>query len=100
MKSRSSGALKFLYIDHYGSDLSNASIQSLRISDLPNVIDLTIDSDSSSYSASQDIESFQYHASNGTQRQAVRILGIPDSFDADFGDTLSWSTARRSRTGL
>jgi len=92
MKSRSSGALKFLYIDHYGSDLSNASVQSLRISDLPNVIDLTIDSDSSSYSASQDIESFQYHASNGTQRQAVRILGIPDSFDADFGDTLSWST--------
>jgi hypothetical protein len=92
MKSRSNGALKFLYIDHYGSNLSNASVQSLRISDLPNVIDMTIDSDSSSYSASQDIESFQYHASNGTQRQAVRILGIPDSFDAEFGDTLSWST--------
>ena len=92
IKSRSSGALKFLYIDYFGDDLSNASIQSLRISDLPNVIDITIDSDSSSYTASQNIETFQYHASNGTQRQAVRILGIPDSFDAGFGDTLSWST--------
>ena len=92
IKSRSSGALKFLYIDYFGDDLSNASVQSLRISDLPNVIDITIDSDSSSYTASQNIETFQYHASNGTQRQAVRILGIPDSFDAGFGDTLSWST--------
>ena len=92
IKSRSSDELKFLYIDHYGDDLFNASVQSLSISNLPDVIDLTIDSDSSSYSASENIEAFQYHASNGTQRQAVRILGIPDSFDADFGDTLSWST--------
>ena len=90
--SKSSGKLRFLFLDYHGGNLSDASTQSLTISNLPDQIDLTIGGESASYTASDDIDSFQYHASNGSQRQAVRILGIPDSFEAGFGNEIYWQT--------
>ena len=92
IKSKNAGPLRFLFLDYSGEDLSNASTQSLEISDLPERIDVTIGEETATYSASQGIASFQYHAANGSQRQAVRIIGIPASFDASFGSTLSWQT--------
>ena len=92
IKSKNTGPLRFLFIDFFGTDLANASTQSLSISDLPDTIDLTVGVETASYVASEEITSFQYHASNGSQKQAVRILGIPDSFDASFGNTVSWET--------
>ena len=92
VKSKNTGPMKFLFIDFFGADLANASTQSLSISDLPDTIDLTVGVETASYVASDEITSFQYHASNGSQKQAVRILGIPDSFDASFGNTISWET--------
>ncbi|MEC8045151.1 MAG: hypothetical protein VX116_02555, partial [Candidatus Thermoplasmatota archaeon] len=64
IKSKNTGPLRFLFIDFFGTDLANASTQSLSISDLPDTIDLTVGVETASYVASEEITSFQYHASN------------------------------------
>ena len=89
----SSEPIAFTFVNHDTGNLSGAYHQSLWLSDLPNSISVIVTPEGQEYSASSPIESIVYTGSEGFQRQAARITGLPDSFSTTSDAVLSFSSS-------
>tara|TARA_B100000902_G_scaffold53463_2_gene60243 strand:- start:3389 stop:7759 length:4371 start_codon:yes stop_codon:yes gene_type:complete len=83
----------FIYIDHKSNNLSEAFHQGVSISDIPDNISAQLNSDGATYLASSSIDRISYTGIEGKQRQAAHILGLPASFEFEFGDVTKWSSS-------
>ena len=92
LDTQSNEALDLTFINHDTGNLSGAYHQSVRFSDLPDNVTMTISPTGVEYTASATMESIVYTGVEGTQRQAAKFTGFPASFSAISGNTVSWSS--------
>jgi len=92
LRTASDESLTFTYIEHPSSSLDNLSFQALTLSDIPDNLSVYVTPDGIEYQASTNIESITYSGLDGEQRQAARIIGVPDSFTTTFGTVTQWSS--------
>ncbi len=92
LRTASDESFTFTYIEHPSSSLDNLSFQALTLSDIPDNLSVYVTPDGIEYQASTNIESITYSGLDGEQRQAARIIGVPDSFTTTFGTVTQWSS--------
>ncbi|MEE3315952.1 MAG: hypothetical protein VX184_03825 [Candidatus Thermoplasmatota archaeon] len=92
IRTESDESFSFTYIEHPSGSIDNLSFQALTLSDIPDNLSVHVTTDGIEYQASSDIESISYSGLDGDQRQAARIIGVPDSFTTTFGTVTEWSS--------
>jgi len=92
LRTTSDESFSFTYIEHPTGSIENLSFQALTLSDIPDNLSVHVSPDGIEYQASTDIESISYSGLDGDQRQAARIIGVPDSFTTTFGTVTEWSS--------
>ena len=92
LRTASDESFSFTYIEHPKGSLENLSFQALTLSDIPDNLSVYVTPDGIQYQASTGIESIGYAGLDGNQRQAARIIGVPNSFTTTFGTVTEWSS--------
>jgi len=92
LRTASDESFAFTYIEHPTGSIENLSFQSLTLSDIPDNLSVYVSPDGIQYQASTNIESISYAGLDGDQRQAARIIGVPNSFTTTFGTVTEWSS--------
>ena len=85
-----SGSLLIGHIKHDGGDLSSAVKQSAMVSNRPAQFNIVQQAESLEYEASEPIGTITYGGQSGEQRNAVRLSGLPASFQLVLGDTVGY----------
>ncbi len=92
LRTASDESFSFTYVEHPQGSLEDLSFQALTLSDIPDNLSVFVTPDGIEYQASTGIESISYAGLDGNQRQAARIIGVPDSFSTTFGTVTQWSS--------
>ncbi|MCS5538192.1 MAG: hypothetical protein NZ770_08800, partial [Candidatus Poseidoniaceae archaeon] len=85
----STGALDFVYIEHDSGTL-DGQMQNAHISDRPQNIRMEQTSEHVIYDADSNIGTITYTASEGKQRNALRLESLPSNFEILLGDELGY----------
>ena len=85
-----SGSLLIGHIRHDDGDLSNAIKQSAMVSNRPAQFNILQQAESLQYEASEPIGTITYGGQSGEQRNAIRLAGLPSSFELVLGDTVGY----------
>lgn len=85
----STGALDFVYIEHDSGTL-DGQMQDAHISDRPQNIRMEQTSEHVIYDADSNIGTITYTASEGKQRNALRLESLPSNFEILLGDELGY----------
>lgn len=86
----SSGALLIGHIQHDNGDLDNAVKQSATVSNRPSSFNIVQQTERLEYIASEPIGTITYGGESGTQRNAIRLDGLPSTFSLVLGDTVGY----------
>ena len=92
LRTASDESFSFTYIEHPTGSIENLSFQALTLSDIPDNLSVHVTPDGIQYQASTNIESISYAGLDDDQRQAARIIGVPNSFTTTFGTVTEWSS--------
>lgn len=92
LKTSSNEPIEMIFIRHDSGTLSESEYHSAWFSDLPNNITVTATPQGVEYSAESPISSIIYTGFDGSQRQAARITGFPQSFSSTTGTVFSWNS--------
>ena len=92
LRTASEESFSFTYIEHPTGSIENLSFQALTLSDIPDNLSVHVTPDGIQYQASTNIESISYAGLDDDQRQAARIIGVPNSFTTTFGTVTEWSS--------
>jgi hypothetical protein len=84
------GPLLIGHMMHTDGDLTNATRQSATVSNRPSTFNLTQTSEAMTYSASDPIGTITYGGESPTQRNAIRLKGLPEAFSLVLGDTIGY----------
>ena len=84
------GPLLIGHMKHTDGDLENATRQSATVSNRPSTFNLTQTSEAMTYSASDPIGTITYGGESATQRNAIRLEGLPAAFSLVLGDTVGY----------
>ena len=84
------GPLLIGHMKHIDGDLENATRQSATVSNRPSTFNLTQTSEAMTYSASDPIGTITYGGESATQRNAIRLEGLPAAFSLVLGDTVGY----------
>jgi len=84
------GPLLIGHILHDDGDLLNANQQSATISNRPSTFNVTQTAEALTYSASVPIGTITYGGNGDGQRNAIRLSGLPASFQLILGDTIGY----------
>ena len=84
------GPLLIGHILHDDGDLLNANQQSATISNRPSTFNVTQTAEALTYSASSPIGTITYGGNGDEQRNAIRLSGLPASFQLILGDTVGY----------
>ena len=90
LRGVSGGPLLIGHILHDDGDLVNSNQQSATISNRPSTFNVTQTSEALTYSASVPIGTITYGGSGDGQRNAIRLSGLPSSFQLILGDTVGY----------
>lgn len=85
-----SGSLLIGHIRHDNGDLDNAIKQSAMVSNRPAQFNILQQAESLQYEASEPIGTITYGGQSGEQRNAIRLAGLPSSFQLVLGDTVGY----------
>ena len=85
-----SGSLLIGHIKHDGGDLNSAVKQSAMVSNRPAQFNIVQQAESLEYEASEPIGTITYGGQSGEQRNAIRLSGLPASFQLVLGDTVGY----------
>ena len=85
-----SGSLLIGHIKHDDGDLDNAIKQSAMVSNRPAQFNILQQAESLEYQASEPIGTITYGGQSGEQRNAIRLSGLPASFQLVLGDTVGY----------
>ena len=92
LRTASDESFSFTYIEHPTGSIENLSFQALTLSDIPDNLSVHVTPDGIQYQASTNITSISYAGLDDDQRQAARIIGVPNSFTTTFGTVTEWSS--------
>ena len=87
----SRSALDFIYMEHDSGSLEG-QMQDAHISDRPNNIRMEQTTEHVKYDADDNIGTITYTASEGKQKNALRLESLPSSFEILLGDELGYSS--------
>ena len=87
------GPLLIGHILHDDGDLVNANQQSATLSNRPSTFNVTQTPDALTYAASGPIGTITYGGNGDGQRNAIRLSGLPSSFQLILGDTIGYVAA-------
>jgi len=87
----SRAALDFIYMEHDSGSLEG-QMQDAHISDRPNNIRMEQTTEHVKYDADDNIGTITYTASEGKQKNALRLESLPSSFEILLGDELGYSS--------
>ncbi len=90
LRGSPSGSLLIGHIKHNDGDLQNAVKQSATVSNRPADFNILQQAESLEYSASEPIGTITYGGQSGTQRNAIRLAGLPNAFSLVLGDTVGY----------
>ena len=84
------GSLLIGHIRHDDGNLDEAVKQSATVSNRPGTFNILQESEALQYSASEPIGTITYGGESGTQRNAIRLNGLPATFSLILGDTVGY----------
>ena len=90
LRGVSGGPLLIGHILHNDGDLVNANQQSATLSNRPSTFNVTQTSEDLTYAASAPIGTITYGGNGDGQRNAIRLNGLPASFQIILGDTIGY----------
>lgn len=86
-------SLRVGFTSHDAGTMENSSIHLVKISSLPDSIEITVLPGSMSWNSSDEIEEIIYIGKDRNHRQAVRMRGIPTSFEMEVAESFSWNAS-------
>ena len=86
----SGGPLLIGHLLHDDGDLQNSNQQSATLSNRPSTFNVIQTSEALTYSASAPIGTITYGGNGGGQHNAIRLNGLPSSFQLILGDTVGY----------
>jgi len=90
LRGASGGPLLIGHILHDDGDLLSSNQQSATLSNRPSTFNVTQTSEALTYSASVPIGTITYGGNGDGQRNAIRLSGLPSSFQLILGDTIGY----------
>ena len=90
LQGQQSGALLVGHIRHSGTNFENVTAQSAMISNRPSDLSVVQDPAKLVYTASEPIGTITYGGEQGTQRNAIRLEGLPAQFQLNLGDSIGF----------
>ncbi len=90
LRGQEGGPLLIGHMRHTDGDLENATRQSATVSNRPSTFNLTQTPEAMTYSASSPIGTITYGGESATQRNAIRLNGLPAAFSLVLGDTVGY----------
>ena len=78
------------HLRHDTGTIVDSTMQLVSISNRPSNLSIVQSPTGASYDSDSSIGSITYYGEGGNQRNAVRLVGLPSSFDIEVGDTLSY----------
>lgn len=84
------GPLLIGHLLHDDGDLTNANQQSATLSNRPSTFNVTQTAEALTYAASAPIGTITYGGNGDEQRNAIRLNGLPASFQLILGDTVGY----------
>ena len=80
-------------MSHDNGTMDGSSIHLVRISSIPDSIEMTVLPGQMSWSSSTEIEEITYIGKDENHVQAIRMSGIPTNFDMEVSDSFSWNAS-------
>ena len=90
LKGVNGGPLLIGHLLHDDGDLVTANQQSATLSNRPSTFNVTQTAEALTYSASAPIGTITYGGNGEQQRNAIRLNGLPSSFQITLGDTVGY----------
>lgn len=90
LNGEAAGSLLIGHIRHDDGNLEEAVKQSATVSNRPGTFNILQQAESLQYSASEPIGTITYGGASGTQRNAIRLSGLPATFSLVLGDTVGY----------
>ena len=90
LKGINGGPLLIGHLLHNDGDLVSANQQSATLSNRPSTFNVTQTAEALTYSASAPIGTITYGGNDEQQRNAIRLNGLPSSFQITLGDTVGY----------
>ena len=90
LDTNTSTPLSILHVTQTSGDLANASTQVAEISNLPERLRVLQTPERVTYEANEPIGTIAYAATDGHQRNAVRLTGLPSRFEFGIGGTIGY----------
>ena len=90
LKGINGGPLLIGHLLHNDGDLVSANQQSATLSNRPSTFNVTQTAEALTYSASEPIGTITYGGNDEQQRNAIRLNGLPSSFQITLGDTVGY----------
>jgi hypothetical protein len=87
------GPLLIGHLLHDDGDLATANQQSATLSNRPSTFNVTQTAEALTYTASAPIGTITYGGNGENQRNAIRLNGLPSSFQLILGDTVGYVAA-------
>ncbi|MDA0877307.1 MAG: hypothetical protein O3B05_00355 [archaeon] len=78
------------HVLHTSGDLETAQTQAAKVSNRPDTLRLVQQPDRIAYEASAPIGTITYGGQDGTQRNALRLVGIPSDFELVIGNEIGY----------
>ncbi len=93
LKTIQNESLRVGFVSHNAGTMEGSSIHLVSVSSIPDSIEITVLPGQMSWSSSAEIEEITYIGKDENQVQAVRMRGIPTSFDMQVSDSFSWNAS-------
>ena len=93
LKTIQNESLRVGFVSHDNGTMDSSSIHLVRISSIPDSIEITVLPGQMSWSSSAEIEEITYIGKDENHVQAIRMRGIPINFDMEVSDSFSWNAS-------
>ena len=93
LKGSSNSPLFLGHLRHDSGTISDSTIQLVSISNRPDNLSIVQTPTGANYDSSTSIGSITYYGEGDGQRNAIRLVGLPTSFDIDVGDVISYQSS-------
>ncbi len=93
LKGSSGPPLVLGHLRHDSGTIVDSTIQLVSISNRPGNLSIVQTSTGANYTSSTSIGSITYYGEGGDQRNAIRLVGLPTSFDINVGDIISFHSS-------